>query len=82
MAETSFDFDLAGPGAVLAGEAHDSAALLHARIDEFRRLLNMMENAVSVESGNCDKFHANAVLARMRVELVQIQLLLSSMPER
>lgn len=82
MRETSYDFDLAGPGVPPEGDRHANAAHLQMRIEEMRRLLNMLENAISLESGTCDRFQANAVFARIRVELVQIKLLLSSLPGR
>jgi hypothetical protein len=82
MSDESYDFDLAGPGATPAGEHSANAARLHARIEELRRLLDMLANAVSANDGSCDRYQANAVLARVRVELVQIQLLLASLPGR
>ena len=82
MAETSYDFDLLGPSETPAGDGHDNAAHLHSRIAELRRLLDMMDDAISTDSGACDKYQANAVFARIRSELVQIRLLLSSLPSR
>jgi hypothetical protein len=83
MAETVYDFDLLGPGdAVPTGGHCADAAELHARIDEMRRLLDMLDNAVSTQSGSCDRYQANVVLARVRTELVRIQLLVASLPDR
>jgi len=82
MAETSYDFDLVGPCETPAGDGHDNAAQLRSRIAELRRLLDMMEDAVSTDSGACDKYQANAAFAKIRGELVRIQLLLSSLPSR
>jgi hypothetical protein len=82
MGETACDFDLAGPGSLPEGEHCADAAQLQARIDEMRRLLDMLDNAVSVHSGSCDRYQANAVIARVRIELVRIQLLVASLPER
>lgn len=83
MDETVYDFDLMGPGdAVPTGGHCAGAAQLHARIDEMRRLLDMLDNAVSPQSGSCDRYQANVVLARVRTELVRIQLLVASLPDR
>ena len=83
MAETVYDFDLMGPGdaAPTGGHCAD-AAELHARIGEMRRLLGMLDNAESSQSGSCDRYQASVVLARMRTELVRIQLLAASLPDR
>jgi hypothetical protein len=82
MDETVVDFDLAGPGATPEGDRYSNAADLHARADELRRLLDMLDNAVSTQSGSCDRYQANVVLARVRIELVRIQLLVASLPDR
>ncbi len=82
MGETVCDFDLAGPEILPEGDHYANAAHLHARIDELRRLLDMLDNAVSIQSGGCDRYQANLVLARVRIELVRVQLLVASLPER
>jgi hypothetical protein len=83
MAETVYDFDLMGPGDAVPTGGHCADAVeLHARIDEMHRLLGMLDNAVSTQSGSCDRYQANVVLARVRIELVRIQLLVASLPDR
>lgn len=83
VANRDDEVDVAGaaPGGGTS-EAQASAARLQARIQEMRRLLDMLENAVSAQAGTCDRFQANVVLSRVRVELVQIQLLLAGLPGR